>query len=66
MKELPLHILTDAGFSTAEADSVVRHLLAGVNLHDDRPETDRIDVEALPPEKKEAFERFSMAVAADA
>lgn len=66
MAELPLHILTDAGFTAAEADAVARHLLAGVNLHDDRPETDRIDVEALPAEKKEAIEHFTMAVAADA
>jgi hypothetical protein len=66
MKELPLHILTDAGFTAAEADAVVRHLLAGVDLHDGDPETDRIDVESLPPEKKEAMERFTMAVAADA
>lgn len=66
MTELPLHILTDAGFSTAEAESVVRHLVAGVDEHDDRPETDRIDVESLPPEKQDAFQRFTMAVAADA
>ncbi|MFL6128384.1 MAG: hypothetical protein ACJ73E_04895 [Mycobacteriales bacterium] len=66
MTGLPLHILTDAGFTAAEADSVVRHLLAGVDLHDDRAETDRLDIEALPAEKKEAIERFTMAVAADA
>jgi hypothetical protein len=66
MTALPLEILTDAGFTPAEADSVVRHLLAGVDEHDDRPETDRIDVEALPAEKKEALQRFTMAVAADA
>ena len=66
MTDLPIEILTDAGFTRAEADSVVRHLLAGVDLHDDDPATDRIDVEALPPEKKEAVERFTMAVAADA
>ena len=66
MTELPLQILTDAGFTAEEADSVVRHLKAGVNLHDDRPQTDRIDVEALPPEKKDAVDRFTKAVAADA
>jgi hypothetical protein len=66
MKELPLDILTDAGFTAEEADSVVQHLLAGVDVHDGRSETDRIDVEALPQAKKEAIERFTMAVAADA
>ena len=66
MTELPLHILTDAGFTAEEADSVVRHLVDGVDLHDGRPETDRLDVEALPPAKKEALQAFTMAVAADA
>ncbi len=66
MTELPLHILTDAGFTSAQADSVVRHLKAGVNLHDDRPETDRIDVESLPLEQRAALDRFTKAVATDA
>lgn len=66
MADLPLHLLTDAGFTPEQADAVVRHLKAGVNLHDDRPETDRIDVESLPPEQRAAFDRFTKAVAADA
>jgi hypothetical protein len=66
MSELPMHILTDAGFSDAEAQSVVRHLVSGVDLHDGSPETDRLDVESLPQAKKDALEKFTMAVAADA
>ncbi|MER7334865.1 MULTISPECIES: hypothetical protein [unclassified Micromonospora] len=65
MSELPLHILTDAGFTPDEANSVVDHLIKGVDTHDGKSETDRIDVEALPPEKKEAIDKFNMAVAAD-
>ncbi|MEU6073328.1 hypothetical protein [Micromonospora sp. NPDC047074] len=65
MSDLPLHILTDAGFTTDEADSIVEHLKNGVDTHDGRSETDRIDVESLPPEKKEAIDQFNLAVAAD-
>ncbi|MEU7931859.1 hypothetical protein [Micromonospora echinofusca] len=65
MSDLPLHILTDAGFTTDEANSIVDHLLKGVGTHDGRAETDRIDVEALPPEKKAAIDKFNLAVAAD-
>ncbi|MEW2377164.1 hypothetical protein DER29_2375 [Micromonospora sp. M71_S20] len=65
MSELPLHILTDAGFTTDEANSIVDHLLKGVDTHDGRGETDRIDVEALPEEKKAAIDKFNLAVAAD-
>ena len=65
MTDLPLDILTDAGFTREEANDIVDHLLKGVDEHDpDGP--DRIDVEALPPAKKEALTRFTMAVAADA
>lgn len=66
MTELPLHLLTDAGFTHDQANAVVRHLKAGVNLHDDSPETDRLDVESLPPEQRAALDRFTKAVAADA
>ncbi|WP_229402243.1 hypothetical protein [Micromonospora okii] len=65
MTDLPLHILTDAGFTPDEAKSIVDHLIDGVDTHDDRSETNRIDVEALPPEKKAALEKFNLAVAAD-
>ncbi|MEW2378487.1 hypothetical protein AB0883_20600 [Micromonospora sp. NPDC047812] len=65
MSELPLHILTDAGFTTDKANSIVNHLVKGVDTHDGRSETDRIDVEALPPEKKAAIDTFNVAVAAD-
>lgn len=65
MSDLPLHILTDAGFTTDEANSVVEHLLAGTDEHDDDPATDRIPVESLPEGKREALERFNMAVAGD-
>ena len=65
MSELPMDILTDAGFTPAQADSVVRHLKAGVNTHDDRPETERLDLESLPPEQRAAIDRFTKAVAAD-
>jgi hypothetical protein len=65
MTELPLNILTDAGFTTDEAESIVDHLVQGVDTHDERSETDRIDVEALPPEKRAAIERFTLATAAD-
>lgn len=66
MADLPLHLLTDAGFTPDEANGIVKHLIQGVDLHDDAPETDRLDVEALPPEKKDAVQRFTLAVAGDA
>ena len=65
MSDLPLHILTDAGFTPAEADSVVQHLINGVEVNDDNSSTNRIDVESLPPQKREAMEAFTLAVAAD-
>jgi hypothetical protein len=65
MSDLPLHLLTDAGFTPAEADSVVQHLINGVEVNDDNSSTNRIDVESLPLQKKEALEAFTLAVAAD-
>jgi hypothetical protein len=63
MAELPLYLLTDAGFTTEEANSIVDALVQGTDLHsDDHP----IKIENLSTEKKEALERFNMAVAADA
>ena len=63
MADLPLHLLTDAGFTTDEANSIVDALVKGVDLHTD---THPIKIENLSDEKKEALERFNMAVAADA
>ena len=65
MAELPMNILTDAGFTTDEADAIVQALLKGVNLHQSGS-GGAVDIDALPPEKQEALERFNMAVAADA
>ena len=66
MAELPLNILTDAGFTTEEANSIVEALLKGVDLHGDDANANRINIDDLPPSKKEALERFNMAVAGDA
>ena len=63
MADLPLHILTDAGFTTAEANLIVEALVKGVDLHTD---THPVKIEELSAEKKEALERFNMAVAGDA
>ena len=60
-----MHILTDAGFTPEEADSVVQHLIDGVETHDDNSATNRIDVESLPAPKREAIQNFTLAVAAD-
>jgi hypothetical protein len=65
MADLPLHILTDAGFTDAEAREVVNRLIEGVDTHTPG-EPERIDVESLPPQKQEALTRFTQAVAADA
>jgi hypothetical protein len=65
MTDLPLSILTDAGFTEAEAHGIVDHLIQGVDTHNpDGP--DRIDVEALPPAKKDAYTRFVEATTPDA
>ena len=65
MSELPLHILTDAGFTEAESRSIVDHLIQGTDAHaPSGPE--RIDVEGLPPGQREAYERFVEATTADA
>ena len=66
MAELPTHILTDAGFTADEADAVVQGLLQGIDLHQDEQRTHSINIDELPPEKKEALERFNVAVSADA
>ncbi|WP_405093883.1 hypothetical protein OG767_14495 [Micromonospora sp. NBC_01392] len=66
MAELPTHILTDAGFTTDEADAIVKALVAGDNLHGDTNAAEPINIDDLPPEKKEALDRFNLAVAADA
>ncbi|MEU4570672.1 hypothetical protein [Micromonospora sp. NPDC023956] len=64
MNDLPLNILTDAGFTTDEANRIVDRLVQGVDSRTDEG-PDRIDVESLPPEKQEALSRFTLAVAAD-
>ncbi|GAA2552690.1 hypothetical protein GCM10010435_23770 [Winogradskya consettensis] len=66
MAELPTHILTDAGFTSDEAEGVVQALLHGVNLHESSERTHSVNIDDLPDDKKEALERFNMAVAADA
>jgi hypothetical protein len=60
MAELPTDILTDAGFTAEEAEAVVQGLVQGIDLH-----RDPINIDELPPVKKDALERFTMAVAAD-
>ena len=66
MTDLPLHILTDAGFTKEEADTIVESLVQGVDLHGEPTPESPIDIDNLPLSKKEALERFNMAVAADA
>lgn len=66
MAELPTNILTDAGFTPDEADAIVQGLLQGIDLHQDESRTHSIDIDDLPPEKKDALERFNMAGAGDA
>ncbi|QLQ36693.1 hypothetical protein [Micromonospora robiginosa] len=61
-----MNILTDAGFTAAEADAVVRGLMQGVDLHQDRPGADAVNIDALSQEKREALDRFNLAVAGDA
>lgn len=61
-----MNILTDAGFTSDEADAIVQGLLHGIDLHQDKERTHSLNIDELPPEKKEALERFNMAVAADA
>ncbi len=57
-----MNILTDAGFTHEEAEAIVEALVRGTDLHDGS----QIDIDALPPGKKEALDRFNVAVAADA
>ena len=66
MAELPTNILTDAGFTADEADAIVQGLIQGIDLHQDTQRTHSINIDELSPEKKEALERFNMAVAGDA
>ena len=66
MAELPTNILTDAGFTSDEADAIVQGLLNGTDLHQDEQHTHSVNIDKLSPEKKDALERFNMAVAADA
>jgi hypothetical protein len=65
MTDLPLNILTDAGFTGAEARSIVDHLVQGVDMHDPAG-PDRLNIEGLPDAKKEAYTRFVEAVTPDA
>ncbi len=65
MTDLPLNILTDAGFTGTEARSIVDHLIQGVDMHDPAG-PDRLDIEDLPAAKKEAYTRFVEAVTPDA
>jgi hypothetical protein len=66
MAELPTNILTDAGFTADEADAIVQGLVQGIDLHQDQQGTHSFNIDELPPAKKEALERFNMAVAGDA
>jgi hypothetical protein len=66
MAEIPTHILTDAGFTPDEADSIVQALIEGTDLHQDEQKTHAVNIDDLSVEKKEALEHFNMAVAADA
>ena len=65
MTELPTNILTDAGFTGDEADAIVQGLVQGIDLHQDTQQSHSINIDELPPGKKEALERFNMAVAAN-
>jgi hypothetical protein len=66
MPELPMNILTDAGFTTDEANAVVEALVQGKNLHGEPDDSEPITIEGLSAEKREALDRFNLAVAADA
>ncbi|BCL15916.1 hypothetical protein [Micromonospora sagamiensis] len=59
-----MDILTDAGFTTDEAKRIVDRLIEGVDNRTDQG-PDRIDVESLSPEKQQALNQFTLAVAAD-
>ncbi|WP_157408240.1 hypothetical protein [Actinoplanes sp. N902-109] len=63
---MPLHILTDAGFTREEADAIVDALVKGTDLHGGPTDGSELNIDQLPPAKKDALERFNMAVAADA
>lgn len=65
MSDLPLHILTDAGFTSQEADSIVDALIKGTDLHAEAAPSHPVNIDDLPTGKKEALERFNLAVAAD-
>jgi ATP-dependent protease Clp ATPase subunit len=65
MADLPLNILTDAGFTADEANSIVEALVKGTDLHIAESNAHSINIDDLPAEKKEALERFTMATAAD-
>ncbi|MFI5835719.1 hypothetical protein ACIA5A_18775 [Micromonospora sp. NPDC051300] len=54
------------GFTAAEADAVVRGLVQGVDLHQDRPDADAVNIDERSPEKRAALDRFNLAVAGDA
>ena len=66
MAEIPRNILTDAGFTEDEVDAVVQGLIHGTDLHQETQDSGTINIDELPPEKKDALERFNMAVAGDA
>ena len=65
MTDLPLHILTDAGFTREEADGIVAALLKGTDLHGEPTNGEPINIDDSPESKKEALEKFNMAVAGD-
>lgn len=65
MPELPMNILTDAGFTSDEANAIVDALVKGKNLHGESNDSERINIDELPAEKKVALDRFNLAVAND-
>jgi len=66
MAEIPRNILTDAGFTEGEVDMIIQGLVQGIDLHEDGAGAGAVNIDELSPVKKEALERFNMAVAADA
>ena len=61
-----MNILTDAGFTTDQANAIVNALVTGKNLHGEPNDDEPINIDDLPPEQKEALDRFNIAVAGDA
>ena len=65
MANLPLGILTGAGFTEAEAREIADRLIQGVDENNPAG-PDRLNIEELPLIKKEAYEQFVEATTADA